>query len=125
MKKLLALFLVLMMCTCLFACGAGSTGENTQTEAQSSDDDVFERVQSMAENSVRAYVKYAYDYKDVSLTTYVDALSGSKYEVSGKVTITDKYGDSYTGNYDVLLTYDVFNDTLTVDSTDVDSLYRD
>ena len=40
-----------------------------------------------------------------TITTYVEKISENTYEVTGKVTIKDKYGDSYTGKYDAEVEY--------------------
>ena len=36
----------------------------------------------------------------------VREVSEDEWEVSGKITVKDKYGDSYTGTYDAVVEYD-------------------
>jgi hypothetical protein len=38
--------------------------------------------------------------------------------VSGKITVHDKYGDSYTGTYDAVVVYDTAEDEASVISFD-------
>ncbi len=39
-------------------------------------------------------------------TPTVEEVSEDHWEVSGKITVTDKYGDSYTCTYDAVVEYD-------------------
>ena len=46
------------------------------------------------------------------------------FEVTGKVTVKDKYGDSYTGKYDAVVEYDPATDDCDA-NCDIDKLYKD
>lgn len=59
-----------------------------------------------------------------TVTSYVNELENG-FEVSGKVTVRDKYGDSYTGYYDALAFYHEDSDKISVETLEIGDLYRD
>ena len=116
MKKIVSLLLVLVMCISLVACGGESLSES-KTES----------VESKVESSVKAHIELdiicSYDTVGLpSITCYIDEISENNFEVSGKVTIKDKYGDSYSGKYDATVKYNPETDKCDTD-VDIDKLY--
>lgn len=57
------------------------------------------------------------------VTTYVRETGNNTFIVTGKVTIRDQYGDTYTGNYDATAKYNPETGNISVD-TDIGSLYK-
>lgn len=117
MKRILSATLILLMCLSLCACG--SSGES---ESQS--------VESIVENRVKSYIMaeiaLTYETEGVPTITYfVNQAGENQYEVTGKVTVKDKYGDSYTGKYDALVDYDAETGEAEIDTCDIDTLYKD
>lgn len=114
MKKLIAFVLVIALLVSLCACGSSSTPKS-----------LSDRAASQVKSTIQVYINLSYDIVGVpQVTTYVKDLGGGEYQVTGKVTIRDEYGDSYTGKYDATATYNESSDRFDVDY-DVDSLYKD
>ncbi len=115
MKKVLSVVLVVAMLLLLCACGSNSGSERSLSD----------RAASQVKSTVQVYINMSYDIVGVpQVTTYVKDLGGGEYQVTGKVTIRDGYGDTYTGKYDATATYNESSDRFDVDF-DVDSLYKD
>ncbi len=98
LSKLLALLLVLIMSVSLVAC----SGNNTLTEPQSSPED---RLREDVKFDVIAEIMLTYDatFNNLSVTNVkkTDTDNGYiYYEVNGKVTVSDKYGDKFEGKID-------------------------
>lgn len=112
MKRVFALMLVLVICGAFFACSS----EEAESEAPSITDEVVDYV--------RFRVAIGYDIVGLpQVTTYVTENYDGTYTVTGKVTVRDKYGDTYTGKYSAEV-----EETETgydVTSCDIDSLYKD
>lgn len=115
MKRLLALLMVLVMCASFCACG-GSGGKEETVES---------KVISAARSRILAEIVLGYDTEGVpTITTYLDDMGDNTYMVTGKVTVKDKYGDTYTGKYDAEVTYDPTTDDCSVD-LELGKLYKD
>lgn len=115
MKKLLAFLLALACCLSLCACGG----------AEEEEESVRDKVISAVRARIMVEITLTYDTVGVpTITTYVDENSDGTFEVTGKVTVKDKYGDSYTGKYDAEVTYNESTDKCNVD-LDLGSLYKD
>ena len=117
MKKFLSLLLTIGLCVSLVACGGGSSSES-KTES----------VESKVESSVKAHINaeiiLSYDTVGVpNITYYIDEISENNFEVSGKVTVQDKYGDSYSGKYDATVKYNPETDKCDTD-VEIDKLYK-
>lgn len=117
MKKFLSLLLTISLCVSLVACGGGGSSES-KTES----------VESKVERSVKAYINteimFSYDtVGDPNITYYIDEISENNFEVSGKVTVKDKYGDSYSGKYDAIVKYNPETDKCDTD-VEIDKLYK-
>ena len=114
MKKLLAVILAMLLCVSLFACG----GKGGDTES------VEDKVKDAVESQIQVNIMLQYDTTGVpSITYYVDKIGENVFEVTGKVTVRDKYGDTYTGNYDAEVEYNPSTDKCKVDC-DIDKLYK-
>lgn len=116
MKRVFSLLLVIALCFGLCACGGGSKeSEKSPSEA----------VTSAVKSRIMVEIALGYDTVGVpSITTYVDEVSSNLYEVTGKVTVKDKYGDSYTGKYDAEVEYDPATGDCDVD-LELGKLYKD
>ena len=112
----MAIFVIYLFLGCLCACSGGS-GESEKTPR----DEVVSAVRSR----IMLEVTLRYDTTGVpNITTYVDEVGDNIYEVSGKVTVRDKYGDSYTGKYDAKVEYNPATEDCDVD-LDLGTLYKD
>lgn len=115
MKKALSLILVLVMCLSLCACGGNSQEDGAEKKA----------IQTVHNNiQVKLVVRYG-SVGAPSYTTYVTEIDTNKFEISGKVTIKDKYGDTYTGKYSAVATYDPSTGKCTVSDDYLGDLYKD
>ena len=91
MKRILALLMVFVLCLGLCACGE-------KPEPTESEEDI---VASKVRSRITTEIALSYDTVGVpNITTYVTKQSNGDYIVTGKVTVKDKYGDTYTGKYD-------------------------
>ena len=116
MKKVLAIILAMILCFSLCACNGGNE-EDTES--------IEDKVKSAVKSDIMATIKLQYDTTGLpNITCYVDKISENKFEVTGKVTVKDKYGDSYTGKYDADVEYKPERDYCDVD-LDIGSLYKD
>lgn len=115
MKKVFAIILAMVLCLSLCACSGG----NGDTES------VEDKVKLAVESQIMANIMLQYDTTGLpSITYYIDEISENNFEVTGKVTVKDKYGDSYTGKYDAVVEYDPATDDCDADC-DIDKLYKD
>lgn len=112
MKKFFAIILAIVLCLALCACDGGDSDTNS----------VEDKVRFQVESRITAYV-YALTKSAPIITSYVDEIRENTFEVTGKVTVRDKYGDTYTGKYDAVVEYDPATDTCDIDY-EVDTLYR-
>lgn len=116
MKKVFSLILALVMCLSLCACGIGKDKKEKS---------MSERAADAVRAQINVYITLHYDTNGVpQVTTYVNETSMYQFEVSGKVTIRDKYGDTFTGKYDATAIYNPLTDEFDVDY-EVGKLYKD
>lgn len=115
-RKTIALCLMLFIIASL---GAGcSVGEKDEPSVSS-------RVVTEVKSKVQFMVGFQYDIVGLpQVTAYVQETGTNTYEVTGKVTVKDKYGDTYTGKYDAVATYDPETDDISVDE-EIGKLYKD
>lgn len=92
MKRVLSIMLVLALCFAMCACGS---------EPKSMRD----RAADAVKTQLQAYVLWNYGTIARNITTYVKEIGDNKFQVTGKVTIQDDYGDPYTGKYDATAIY--------------------
>ena len=109
MKKWTALLLALVMCLALCACGREGTDE--PEPSSSPEEELIQDVRGFIN------IKCMYSYEDVrstQATVHIDNVetNGTKvypdkaiYSVSGKVRITDAFGDQYDARYTGEWTY--------------------
>ncbi len=116
MKKVISLLLVLVLCLGLCACGGG----NSESE-ESPEDSVISAVRAR----IMAEIALGYETTGVpTITTFVSEIDETTYEVTGKVSVKDKYGDSYTGKYDAEVDYNPETGNCNVDLS-LGDLYKD
>ena len=116
MKKILALLVAFAFCVSLCACGA-------KVEPTESAED---KIRSEVQAELTVEIMFSYDTVGVPQITYnIRKVNEEKYEVSGKVTVKDKYGDSYTGKYDAVVSYDPDTDDYETVNLDLGKLYKD
>lgn len=115
MKKVLAVLFVFIFCLSLCACG--EKGGDVES--------IEDKVKQAVESDIMVEIVFNYDTTGVpSITYFVEKISETEYEVTGKVTVKDKYGDAYTGKYDAVVTYDPVKDDCSAD-VDMGKLYKD
>lgn len=115
MKKVISLIMVLALCLGLCACG-GNSSKGKQTPK--------EKAVSTLESYIGVQIALRYDtVGPTHITTYVEELGDNAFGISGKVTVQDKYGDSYTGTYDAEVVYNPETDKCDVD-LELGTLYK-
>lgn len=118
MKKLLVLLLVCALTLGLCACAPKINVPSVKTAEDLVEDAVYSKIM----------LEILFDYDDVSVnrvTYYIDEINDSKYELTGKITVRDKYGDTYTGKYDCIVSYNSKEDKYEVKELDIGTLYKD
>ncbi len=116
MKKIFVFVLVLAMVFSFSACGG-----TMQEEGKSVEDEIRSDVRSR----VMVDVTLSYDIVGVpNITMYLDKVDEDTYEITGKVSVKDKYGDSYTGNYDAVAVVSE-SGSVSISSCEVGTLYKD
>ena len=121
MKKILVFLLVVVLAFSLVACG--SSGNETQEE--SGEEAIIKDVKDTVSARIVAKIVVSYDtVGSPTITHYVDEIDENEYEVTGKVTVRDKYGDTYTGKYDAIVIYDPVEKDSRIDSFELGSLYK-
>ena len=84
-----------------------------------------DKLESAVKSRIMVEITLTYETTGVpSITTYVKEIGDNLYEVTGKVSVKDKYGDSYTGKYDAEVEYDPATEDCDVD-LDLGKLYKD
>lgn len=115
MKKAFALVLVIALCLGLCACSG------TQEEPKS----LSSRAGDEVKSQITFYVSMMYEIVGLpTVTTFVKEVSENEFQVTGKVTVRDNYGDTYTGKYDATAIYDPATDDFDVDY-ELDKLYKE
>lgn len=114
MKKIIALLMIAVMGLSLVACGS----------SESSTETIEDKIVEGVKGEIMYTIAFTHETQGVPhITYYVDKINNKKYSVSGKVTVKDKYGDSYTGKYDATAKYDATLDDVVVD-LDLRKLYK-
>ena len=115
MKRVLVIVTLCVLVFGLCACGTSAEPEESLSD----------RAVTSTEQRIRTYINLAYEIRGVpQVNSYVKEIGDGVYEVTGKVTIRDEYGDSYTGKFDATATYDATEDEFDIDY-DVGNLYKD
>ena len=112
---LLILAFCLSFCTILSSCDGGSSQEYQKTYRDYVRDQIEYRIKGTL---------YSSGYTFQSFTSNISHYDTDTYEVHGKVTVRDKYGDIWTGNYDAMVDYDVNDDSYRVRSFNMGSIYK-
>lgn len=120
MKKFLSVLLMSVIMFSLVACGGTKEPEKSPEEL------IIEDVKSAVSSKIIATIIWKYDTEGTPIIThYVDEISENKFEVTGKVTVRDKYGDTYTGKYDAIVEYDPAEEDSDIVSFNLGTLYKD
>ena len=120
MKRAFLMILAVVLCLGLCACGTGGAQKESEVEETPND-----KVATAVKNQIMVQIALQYDTTGVpTITTYVSKVSENLYEVTGKVTVHDKYGDSYTGKYDAEVKYNSVTKDCDV-KLSMDTLYKD
>ena len=100
MKRVFALLMVVLMMVSLCACG--DSGSETTVSSER------DKVTSAVRGRAVAAMLVGYETSgspQVTMAT-VKETGNHKWQVSGKITVNDKYGDTYTCTYDAKVEYD-------------------
>ena len=113
--------IILILISAILICSVCACGSSKSEK----EDSVEDKVASAAKSRINTYIVLKYEIQgSPTITAYVDEIADNTYEVTGKVTVQDKYGDKYTGKYDAEVTYDPEEDKCKVTSYDVGELRR-
>ncbi len=117
MKRIISLILVLTLACCLL-CACGGSDSEREKSAE-------EVIRSAVESRIIVNISLNYDTVGVpDITVYITENSDGSYRATGKVTVKDKYGDTYTGKYDAEVDYDEESNSAYVSDLDLGSLYK-
>ena len=115
MKKILCFALVVILCCSFISC------ENKGAEPSKED-----LVKECVKNRIGVELMLSYDITGNIQTTYfLDEVSTNVFEVTGKVTVKDKYGDTYSGKYDAVVEYDPQTKKCSIEDLEIGKLYKD
>lgn len=68
---------------------------------------IEDKVKNKAKYQAQAYTMLSYDTSNTSaIVTTIRKNDANEYEVYGKITARDKYGDSFSGTFDGVCTYE-------------------
>lgn len=117
MKKiLLAIGMLAVLCTALCACG----GEGAAKEPTLED-----MLTKEMEGEVLSTVWNRYGFLQTGITTTtVKKVDEYEYQMWGKVTVTDEYGDRYSGKFNGTVFYYPSLDEISVSSCEVETLRK-
>ena len=118
-KGMLAVVLAMLMLVSV------CVGCSIKSEPKATEPSLEQRVSEEVKNKIQFVVGFQYEIVGLpEVTTYVQETGTNTYSVTGKVTVKDKYGDTYTGKYDATATYSPETDEISV-SQNIDTLYKD
>lgn len=101
MKKFVSILLMIVLCFSLCSCSEKNSG----TES------VMDQIKTAVRTSIGTQIVLRYERTGVTNVTYqIYKVEEGVYEVSGKVTVRDQYGDYFTGTYDADVAYDPAKD---------------
>lgn len=100
-KKLLCAVLVLaIVCSCC-ACGKNNTDGSVESEEKSTEDVVRSLVETRGMTAYFGMTIGGNELKSSSVTiTNVKEISDTEYNVSGKIVMTDVYGNKWNNTFD-------------------------
>ncbi len=115
-KILLAISMLAVLCAALCACGGeGATKESTL------EDMLVEEMEREVRSTV--YDRYGQPQIDVTTTT-VKKVDEYKYQMWGKVTVTDQYRDRYSAKFSGTVVYYPALDEISVSSCEVEAFSK-
>lgn len=114
MKKIIALILACVCCLTLIAC------------SKKEEFDLNQEIRDSVEAYAIGYTTLAYDATFSSITCFIEETEKeNRFAVSGKITLRDKYGDTYTGKYDAIAVFDPSTKKIDVGSFELDTPRKD
>ena len=114
LTSIIAIMLALVTGISLAACG-GKSSESSSTDPE-------KIVKQAAEVRLAAEILTSYEIQGApTYNSYVNKTGDNTYEVTGKATVRDKFGDSYTGKYTVEVKYDPETQKAEVTSVDLET----
>lgn len=117
--KFLSLFLTIVLCFS-FCISLSSCGESYENEGIKTSDDYIRD-----EIDYRVYgIMRTNNYTSYSFTSNISSSGENRYKVTGKVTLTDEYGDNWIGNYDAVVEYLPESDDYDLSSFNIGTLYK-
>lgn len=117
MKKVISVLLIVVLCVSFAACSSG--GDDTEVKSPQ------ERIRNVVYNRILVNVLAKYDTQgSPNVTYYLDPISDNTFEVSGRVTVRDKYGDSYSAKYDCVAEYKPDTDDVAITDFELGGFYK-
>ena len=117
MKKiLLAIGTLAVLCTALCACGGEGAAKEPTLE-----DMLTKEMEGEVLSTV--WNRYGFLQTDITTTT-VKKVDEYEYQMWGKVTVTDEYGDRYSGKFNGTVFYYPALDEISVSSCEVETLRK-
>ena len=88
--------------------------------------DLNQEIRDSVEAYAIGYTTLAYDATFSSITCFIEETEKeNRFAVSGKITLRDKYGDTYTGKYDAIAVFDPSTKKIDVGSFELDTPRKD
>ena len=117
--KFLSLFLVIVFCfsfcSILASCDSNNHYEYQKTSSDYIRDQIDYRVYGIMRTN---------NFSSYSFTSNISSSGENRYKVTGKVTLTDEYGDNWIGNYDAVVRYYEDSDSYDVSSFSMGKIYK-
>ena len=107
MKKFFLILISAVLCISFVACGNTDDSNDIRESIRQA---IWIKANSALQFNFQG-TKLEGSYVDSqNITCYINQTDDLTYEVSGKVTVRDRYGDTYTGNYDAVVYFDTDGD---------------
>lgn len=115
--KVLSLFLIIVFCFsfCITLLSCSESYEKIKT----SDDYIRDEIKYSIKGTL-----YSSGYSMQSFTTNIFRDGNNRYEVSGSVTLKDRYDNIWKGSYDAIVEYDPDSDNYSVRNFDMGNIYK-
>lgn len=130
MKKFVAVLLALSMVFALCACGGDGASKDVSKDVSKDDieDDPKDEIEEKLKRAVQRDAKMEFnsilhpDIKNVETSVTKISHDGNEYRVEGEVTVTDRWGDKYVGEFTAY--YTLNGEKLSDGSLYVGTLYK-
>jgi hypothetical protein len=127
MKKLLAIILAAVMLLSVMGCTVDTYEQDDYgiDEEQEEQEDPRSIAEEKAKSHIYNYVKSHFSVIDVNVTITSSSENNNYFKFYGKTNCTDKYGDTYSGNFDIGIKYYPDTNSYNVFTYDQDDLLKD